>query len=226
MHTLSRRLIPAALALGGLTVLAAAPAHAQNLVQDGGFEQADGANGPNNSASPFDAFWTIPQGDVDFYYSDPAFVYDGTNSLLLTPDFSGTTTLSQNIATQAGGSYSLSFYADQFGGGNNLLNVSFGNAVVSGGPIAVPADAGDGFTYTTYTFYSYTVQAAAASTALTFSSGNDDSNLLTLDDISVTPNAPAAVPEASTTVSFGLLLMLGLGGAALRARRKAQSQAG
>ncbi len=31
---------------------------------------------------------------------------------------------------------------------------------------------------------------------------------------------PAAVPEASTTVSFGLLLMLGLGGAVVAARKK------
>jgi len=36
----------------------------------------------------------------------------------------------------------------------------------------------------------------------------------------LTPNAPAAVPEASTTVSFGLLLVLGLGGAVIAAKRK------
>ena len=35
--------------------------------------------------------------------------------------------------------------------------------------------------------------------------------------------APAAVPEASTTVSFGLLLALGLGGAVLTARRRKAS---
>jgi hypothetical protein len=32
--------------------------------------------------------------------------------------------------------------------------------------------------------------------------------------------APAAVPEASTTISFGLLLMLGLGGLVIAARKK------
>lgn len=37
---------------------------------------------------------------------------------------------------------------------------------------------------------------------------------------SITLNVPAAVPEASTTVSFGLLLMLGLGGMAVAAKRK------
>ena len=37
---------------------------------------------------------------------------------------------------------------------------------------------------------------------------------------SLTLAAPPAVPEASTTVSFGLLLMLGLGGLVVAARRK------
>ena len=37
--------------------------------------------------------------------------------------------------------------------------------------------------------------------------------------------SPAAVPEASTTVSFGLLLMLGLGGAAIAARKKSRPSA-
>ena len=36
----------------------------------------------------------------------------------------------------------------------------------------------------------------------------------------VTVNAPAAVPESSTTVSLGLLLALGLGGAFIAARKK------
>lgn len=36
----------------------------------------------------------------------------------------------------------------------------------------------------------------------------------------ITAAAPAAVPEASTTVSFGLLLALGVGGAVVAARRK------
>jgi hypothetical protein len=39
----------------------------------------------------------------------------------------------------------------------------------------------------------------------------------------VTPTTPAPVPEASTAASFGLLLALGAGGAALYARKKVRS---
>jgi hypothetical protein len=41
--------------------------------------------------------------------------------------------------------------------------------------------------------------------------------------IDYTANAPAAVPEASTTVSFGLLLALGLGGFMVARKRKSVS---
>ncbi len=41
-----------------------------------------------------------------------------------------------------------------------------------------------------------------------------------VDDNSLTLSSSAPVPEASTTVSFGLLLVLGLGGAAAAARKK------
>ena len=51
--------------------------------------------------------------------------------------------------------------------------------------------------------------------------GNQRTSSFTLD-IGNGPLAP--VPEASTTVSFGLLLMLGLGGVAIRTRRKAQAE--
>ena len=43
------------------------------------------------------------------------------------------------------------------------------------------------------------------------------------DTVSFSVNAPAAVPEASTTVSFGLLLALGLGGLVVSAKRKKAS---
>ena len=39
----------------------------------------------------------------------------------------------------------------------------------------------------------------------------------------VTPSAPAPVPETGTAVSFGLLLVLGVGGAALSARKKVRA---
>ena len=54
------------------------------------------------------------------------------------------------------------------------------------------------------------VRAGSAGTALgTFSLVDGNNNVVTAVNIV----APAAVPEASTTVSLGLLLALGLGGA-------------
>ena len=231
MHTLSRRLLPAALALGGLAALAAAPAHAQNLVKDGGFEQADTSQATYNLFTPFDTSWIVTQGDVGIFttnpsgaFYDPNFVFDGNNSLYLTYDTSGTSEIAQGLATTPGQSYTLSFYADDFASqGSQLLNVNFGNTVVSGGPITVPLDPGGVFATTpAYTFFSYTVTAATPFTGLTFAAADDGSNNIALDDISV---VPAAVPEASTTVSFGLLLMLGMGGLALAAKKKAGAAA-
>ena len=47
-----------------------------------------------------------------------------------------------------------------------------------------------------------------------------ESGLVGPTSIAFGPSAPPAVPEASTTVSFGLLLALGLGGLAIAAKRK------
>ncbi|MGI4788343.1 MAG: hypothetical protein ACRYFS_05780 [Janthinobacterium lividum] len=52
------------------------------------------------------------------------------------------------------------------------------------------------------------------------SSGSYDTSSLT--GSRSTPPSPAAVPEASSVISLGLLLTLGLGGAAVTARKKQQ----
>lgn len=46
-----------------------------------------------------------------------------------------------------------------------------------------------------------------------------------LDNVVVKTNAAPAVPEASTTASYGLLLALGIGGLAIARRRKAAASA-
>ncbi len=50
-------------------------------------------------------------------------------------------------------------------------------------------------------------------------SANDTGGIIATQNFSITVNAPA-VPEASTTVSFGLLLAFGLGGLVVSARRR------
>ncbi len=70
---------------------------------------------------------------------------------------------------------------------------------------------------------SFTFNDASSALALSFT-GQPDESLSNeswgLDNVVVKTNAAGPVPEASTTVSFGLLLALGLGGVVVAAKRK------
>ncbi|MGI4790758.1 MAG: hypothetical protein ACRYFS_18155 [Janthinobacterium lividum] len=234
-YTCSQILLPAILTLAGLASLAAVPVHAQNLVKDGGFENA--ALGSKlgtkdfTSGSPFDTRWTV-RGTVGID-TDNKYVDAGNKSLFLSAG-SGVDSISQNLATKINQNYTLSFYADS----DALLplTVTFGGQDVGGGPILVPENGFPKGTDTSgthknasdFTFYSYTVTASSRFTGLSFFTDNtiigNNPDTLELDNISVVPTAPTApVPEASTTISFGLLLALGLGGLAFAARRKSET---
>lgn len=214
MSLFSRYGIP--LALLTLVGMAARPAQAQ-LVKDGGFESA--LSGPANSTfffnsgAPFDANWAVT-GEVGIDNAD-VYVLNGSKSLYLNSGI-GTDSISQNIATTPGSLYNLSFYANDDIPGD-LLNVSFGGVALA--PIAVPANGYSGpggGNAGAFTFYSFNVLATAPFSGLTFSAvGGLGSGTLELDAISAAP-----VPEAATTVSLGLLLLLGLG-ATLAAAKKA-----
>ena len=206
------------LALLALTA-AALPAQAQ-IVKDGGFESAlSGSAGSTiyyTAAAPFDTNWVIA-GQVGIDNAD-TYVLNGSNSLYLNSGV-GTDSITQNLATTPGALYSLSFYANDDTMGD-LLNVSFGGVTLA--PIAVPANGYNGpggDNKNLFTFYSYTVAATSPFTGLTFSSdGSLNSGTLELDDITV-----QAVPEASSALTLGLLL--GLGGFALLAAKKARVKA-
>ncbi len=235
MSPISRYGIPLALiALAG----AAHPAQAQ-IVKDGDFESA--ASGPPNStfyftnATPFDANWVIT-GEVGIDNTD-VYVLNGSKSLGLNSGI-GIDSITQNLETTPGTTYTLSFYANDDAPMNlldtlanspdtsanspdisgDLLNVSFGNVTLD--PISVPANGYDGpgaGNQGRFTFYSYNVTATSLFSGLTFSSvGSLNSGTLELDDISVQP-----VPEPSTAASLGLLL--GMGGALILARKNVRS---
>jgi len=227
MSPISRYGIPLALiALAG----AAHPAQAQ-IVKDGDFESA--VSGPPNStlyltnATPFDANWVIT-GEVGIDNTD-VYVLNGSKSLDLNNGI-GRDSITQNLETTPGTTYTLSFYAndapmnllDTLASSpdisGDLLYVSFGNVTLD--PISVPANGYDGpgaGNQGRFTFYSYNVTATAPFSGLTFSSGGSlNSGTLELDDISVQP-----VPEPSTAASLGLLL--GMGGALILARKNVRS---
>ena len=207
--------LPAALiVLAGLASSASA-----QTVKDGGFESAvsGGANSTTfyQTGSGFDPFWTVA-GEVGIDNQD-IYVFDGSQSLYLNSGI-GTDSITQNIATNPTQFYTISFFANDDTPGD-VLNVSFGGQSLN--PITVAANGyGNGGTFTQYTFSGLTT--ANAFSALSFSSvGSLTSGTLELDDISVTSSP---VPEASTSVSLGVLLMLGLG-AVFAAKKKSASLA-
>jgi hypothetical protein len=112
-----------------------------------------------------------------------------------------------NIALPTG---TTAFGADFFNYGYNSTGGSTITALVNGTTFTFTEP-----NNTTSAFAGFT--SSAPITSLSFSGGTYGP---ALDNLSFGTAGPAAVPEASTTVSFGLLLVLGLGGVVVTARRK------
>ena len=218
MSPMNRFGLPLALiALAGLASSASA-----QIVKDGGFEAADPGQTTQTdyftAGTPFDLNWAIT-GEVGIDNKD-TFVYGGNKSLFLNYGTAGMDSISQNLATNANDFYTLSFYANDDTPGD-VLNVSFGQTMLA--PITVPAngfDGPDGNNKKLFTLYTFTgLTTTSPFTGLSFSSDGSLANgSLELDGIKVTSSP---VPEASTSLSLGFLLMLGLGGAAWTAKKKA-----
>ncbi len=201
----------ASLALLTLGAAALAPsAHAQ-LVANGGFEAGDFTG------------WTLA-GNADFTSNSPnTFVFGAAHSGDYAAFFAPVATdgiLSQTVATTPGQAYIVSYWlavgSDPTGHifTPNDFSASFGGTSLSK-EINLTATDGHAEFADDYTRYSYTAVATSASSVLQFNL-RDDNAYFRLDDISV--NA-APVPEASATLSLGLLLAFG-GGALLVRRRK------
>lgn len=201
-------------------------AHA-NIVQNPGFE-ADAAllapSGPCNGTIPNAGAecatvtdWSVG-GDAG---EDTANPNSGTVDAFL-----GTGTLSQNLTTVAGATYSISFYlaadantlssaADYFlgiGGNDATVDTTFG-ADDLGTIDAVNDYFLSGASAAEYLQWSFTDTAAGASTALTFT-GSDPDGTWYIDDVDVecTANCGVApVPEPPTTMILLAALVIGLG---------------
>ncbi len=121
-----------------------------------------------------------------------------------------------------------------------LLTVSFNDPNISGVSIFGSLSAFSQTSPGSFVFFSATGGTLTAGSTETFVFSSPDApgsfvNMAAVgptggagvSDVTPAPAAvPSAVPEASTTVSFGLLLMLGLSGAVVAARKKiAQSAA-
>ena len=212
MHPIRFAALPALLLLTGL--VATDPARA-DLVTNGGFETGDFTG------------WTV-SGNANQGMTPDTFVLGGPHSgsyaaFLGAPNSDGF--LSQDIATTANEKYTVSYYlaVDTNAAGDSTPNdfsASFGGQTLfSGTNLAVTQSGGFGsYDPSDYTLYTFSAVATGPTSTLQFGFRNDPSEFR-LDDVSVVDAGP--VPEASTTVSFGLLLMLGLGGMMAAKKRKA-----
>jgi hypothetical protein len=222
LHTAAGLALMAALGLG-----AARPAHA-DLITNGSFENTNNTfmnNGygaqPLPVASTVIPGWTTTNAPLAWLVNGNAYSLTadtGSYFLDLTGynDFAPYGGVTQTIATTSGASYHLSFAI----GVNQSVP---GN----GGPVGITANAGNapaqtftfnpvGLTGNQWETVGLDFTANSASTPITLVGAQGD-RYIGLDSVSVTSNP---VPEASTTVSFGLLLALGMGGVIAAKKRK------
>lgn len=211
----------ALLSLGGLR-----PAAAQT-VGNAGFEAPNvGTGGGAYVYNPTGASWTFSGSGVSgnnsgFTFSQAA--PEGTQVGFL----QGSSSISQSIADFSDGTYTFNFLSAQRATGDGKpgpdsqnLQVLVDNAPLFGADGLTPV----GTSYQLYT--TGPVALSAGTHTLTFQGlnsasqieGNNGDNTAFIDSVGINKVAP--VPEASSVISLGMLLALGLGGVAV-ARKKA-----
>jgi hypothetical protein len=182
-------------------------ANPRNLVANCGFETGgftswtlSGNDVPVESGTQYGVEGTDP--------ADAMSPNSGSNQAYFADSVSNATTLSQNIATQVGVTYQISWLLAQdtplINPYSNNFSMSFGGARVAN-LTALPVQV--------YTEYSYGWDATSASTDLSFTIGNDLGEFL-LDDVSV-----QVAPEPASWVA----LVIGMALCGFLVRRRPQS---
>lgn len=193
-------------AVAGLYLATASPATAgANLLSNGSFEDTPAPAGSftDLTAGQTMGAWTITNGSVDLingYWQ----AEDGTQSV----DMSGLDagTIAQTVGTNAGQEYQLSFWmAGNTDGGNAVKSLTslINGQDVAGSPFLFNS-AGQSKSDMGWTEYSYDFVSAGGPTTVSFQSNEQNPYGPALDNVSL-----KAVPEASTLVLFGLLLVGG-----------------
>jgi len=185
-----------AVTLFALLVGASAPAHAGDIVVNGGFETGDFSGWSVNDPS-LGTFVTSAFGGY-VPHSGDYFAALGASGLL--------GTVSQDPNTTAGSTYTLDYFLASDGFTPNEFAVAWGGTTLFD-QVNIPAQG--------YVEYTFQVTATGASTNLTFFE-RDDNGFLSLDDVSANANV---VPEPASLTLF-VLGMAGIVGYRVRRRNK------
>jgi len=188
--------------LVALLVGASAPAHAGNIVVNGDFEAGDFSG------------WTVNDPSLGTFVSSAFGGYvPNTGQYFAALGASGLLgTVSQDLNTTAGTTYTLDYYLASDGFTPNEFAVAWGGTTLLD-QVNIPAQG--------YVEYTFQVTATGASTNLTFFE-RDDSGFLSLDDVSANAIPVNAIPEPCSLALF-VLGMAGIGMAGIvgyRVRRR------
>ena len=201
-------------ALAVFAGLAASPAHASaNLLSNGSFEDPIVGGGFVTVGSPGSmGAWSVDSGSIDHIgsYWQAA---DGNQSVDMSGNSDGK--ISQTVNTSAGLQYELSWWeAGNNDGGNVVkhLDALINDSVVADGAFDVTGHTKSDMGWTEFT---YDFISVGGPTKISFQGTEGNPYGAALDNVSL-----KAVPEASTVITFALLMV---GGLIVLSKRSAQA---
>jgi hypothetical protein len=178
----------------GAVLLLAASAKG-DLVSNGGFESGDFTG------------WALSGNTTNFYVGSSPIIERTGNDCAELGAIGSDGTLTQNITTISGHSYTLTFYFNglnglsTIAGPNNDFSAKFGsNTFLSETNYTAPNG---------WTKYTDTITATGTSTAIVFAA-RQDSNYVAIDDVSVVDNGVSSLPEPGDFVALAGIFATGL----------------
>jgi hypothetical protein len=221
MNSFQKISVTSTIATLAMVGLSHAPAFADNLVTNGGFETSTVGNGSYGLFDQISGWKATEGGKIEIQRNVAGAAYEGSSLMELDSGSYNKNApvigLFQDIATKVGQQYSLSFaYSARpgvVGAGQNSFSVLFGDQFKES------LDAGKGAAQTNWNIFKTTLTASSALTRLQFNyDGIRDTLGAYIDDVKLEaiPTVTKSVPEPAT--------LLGLVGVGLVARKLKRSK--